>query len=654
MTYDLADPTDFLLQRFPIYRGWRRHLHSHPETAFNEHETSSFVAGRLREMGLAVETGLAGTGVVATLKGSRPGPSIGLRADMDALPIAETSAAPWRSLNPGASHACGHDGHMTMLLAAADYLSRERDISGTVHFVFQPAEEAAGGGQRMVEEGLFETFPMERIFGLHNWPGLPLGQVAIRPGAMMAAMDLFSFRLRARGVHAAMPHLGTDAIVAAGALAGSLQNIVSRAIDPHHPLVLSLTQIHGGQSLNALPDQVDLQGTLRYFDEAAGAVAHRRMREIAEGVARSHDVAIDLEIRPAYPVTSNETDATMASAARRLPEGREVVEEFTPSTASEDFAFMLTARPGAYAWIGNGRDTALHNPDFDFNDDLIPIGARYWIEVVGEALGTAGTRQSVRIGRRQDMRLSGKRALLVGAATGIGRATAIEFARNGARQVIADINREAAEDCAALCREAGGDAVAVACDVRDEISVKTVVDDAEATLGGLDTLVYLAGLQRTGEIASFDAGTWNAIFDVNARGTFFAAKYAGPAIQRAGGGSIITTSSLAGLRGAAGMASYAAAKGAVIAFTVALAQELAPHNIRVNSVLPGWIDTPFNNPAIELMGGVEAHAEIVRRIVPLGRQGTPEDVAPIYVFLASEESRYITAKSMMVDGGMAH
>lgn len=393
MTSDAPDPTDFLMQRFPIHREWRQHLHRHPETAFNEHETSSFVAARLTEMGLDVARGLAGTGVVATLKGARPGPAIGLRADMDALPLSETGTPPWRSVNPGISHACGHDGHITMLLAAADYLSREPDIGGTIHFVFQPAEEAAGGGRRMVEEGLFEAFPMERIFGLHNWPGLPLGQVAVKPGAMMAAMDLFSFRVRARGVHAAMPHLGTDAIVAAGALAGSLQNVVSRAIDPHHPLVLSLTQIHGGQSLNALPEHVDLQGTLRYFDEAAGIIAHRRMREIADGVARSHDVAIDFEINPAYPVTTNDAaaTATMVRAAERLPAAMDIISQFTPSTASEDFAFMLQARPGAYAWIGNGRDTALHNPDFDFNDELIPIGARYWIEVVDAALATAGT-----------------------------------------------------------------------------------------------------------------------------------------------------------------------------------------------------------------------------------------------------------------------
>lgn len=252
------------------------------------------------------------------------------------------------------------------------------------------------------------------------------------------------------------------------------------------------------------------------------------------------------------------------------------------------------------------------------------------------------------------MRLNGKRALLIGAATGIGRAAAHDFAREGAAVVIADLNHAEAEATAAAIRAEGGKASAVACDVRDEHSVKTVVEAAEKALGGLDTMVFLAGLQRIGYIDTFEASVWDALFEVNVRGTFFAVKYGSEAIKRAGGGSIITTSSLAGLRGAAGMTAYAAAKGAVIAFTVAMAQELAPHKIRVNSVLPGWIDTPFNTPSIELMGGVAAHAEVIQRIVPLGRQGTPEDVSPMYVFLASEESRYITAKSMMVDGGMAH
>jgi dihydroanticapsin dehydrogenase len=243
---------------------------------------------------------------------------------------------------------------------------------------------------------------------------------------------------------------------------------------------------------------------------------------------------------------------------------------------------------------------------------------------------------------------------MIGAATGIGRAAAIQFAENGASVVIADINLPAAAETAAGLARPGQHASAIACDVCDEESLRDVVAAAESRMDGIDTLVFFAGLQKLGHAEQFSAADWDAVFNVNARGTFFATKHVVPVIRKAGGGSIITTSSLAGLRGAPGMTGYAAAKGAVIAYTVALAQELAPDNIRVNSVLPGWIDTPFNNPAIALMGGVEAHGDIVRRIVPLGRQGTPDEVAPIYVFLASEESRYITAKQMMVDGGMAH
>lgn len=252
------------------------------------------------------------------------------------------------------------------------------------------------------------------------------------------------------------------------------------------------------------------------------------------------------------------------------------------------------------------------------------------------------------------MRLAGKRALMIGAATGIGRAAALQFANNGASLVIADINLPAAEEAVKSMAKPDQHASALVCDVRDEASVQEAVSQAERRMGGIDTLVFFAGLQRLGHVEEFSGDDWDAVFEVNARGTFLATKHAVPVIRKAGGGSIITTSSLAGLRGAPGMTGYAAAKGAVIAYTVALAQELAPDNIRVNSVLPGWIDTPFNNPAIALMGGAEAHGEVVRRIVPLGRQGTPDEVAPIYVFLASEESRYITAKQMMVDGGMAH
>lgn len=249
------------------------------------------------------------------------------------------------------------------------------------------------------------------------------------------------------------------------------------------------------------------------------------------------------------------------------------------------------------------------------------------------------------------MRLKDKKALLIGAATGIGRATAFDFYQNGASVVIADINKSGADTVA---NELGENASSIYCDVSSEDSVAEAVTEAETRLSEINTIVVFAGQMKTGEINSFAAADWDSLFQINVRGTFFVAKHGLPAMIKAGGGSFITTSSLAGLRGAAGMAAYASAKGAVLAFTTALAQEMAPHNIRVNSVLPGWIDTPFNESAIKLMGGAEKHQSIVERLVPLGRQGTPEEVAPIYTFLASEESRYITAKQMMVDGGMAH
>lgn len=252
------------------------------------------------------------------------------------------------------------------------------------------------------------------------------------------------------------------------------------------------------------------------------------------------------------------------------------------------------------------------------------------------------------------MRLSGKRALLIGAATGIGRACARDFAANGASVMIADINEAGAKETAELVRKTGAAAHVQRCDITSESSVRETVEAAEQALDGLDTLVVFAGMMRTGPVDSFDAQTWDTLFAVNARGTFLVAKYGAPALRRAGGGSLITTASLAGLRGAPGMTAYAASKGAVIAFTTALAQELAPSNIRVNSVLPGWIDTPFNNPAIDYMGGTKKHGDIVRGLIPLGRQGVPEEVSPLYVFLASDEARYITAKAMQVDGGMAH
>ncbi|WP_395382597.1 M20 family metallopeptidase [Mesorhizobium sp. UC22_110] len=303
----------FFRDRQAIYAGWRQHLHQFPEVAFQEHKTAAYIAERLAEMGLAVETGLAGTGLVATLEGDEPGPALGLRADMDALPILEESKLTYRSRHHGVSHACGHDGHMTMLLAAADYLSRHR-LAGSVRFIFQPAEEAEGGGRRMVEEGLFDRFPVDAIFGLHNWPGLPLGTVAVRPGPMMAAMDLFTVTIKASGVHAALPHLGTDAIVAAGTLISSLQSITSRAVDAMQPVVVSLTQIHGGNSLNALPGEVVLHGTVRAFSEQARATVQQRLEQIVNGIAIAHDVKAVLAFTPKYPATINDPGVAAAAA----------------------------------------------------------------------------------------------------------------------------------------------------------------------------------------------------------------------------------------------------------------------------------------------------------------------------------------------------
>lgn len=381
MNSRLKKAAQFFAERSETHRDWRHHLHQHPEVAFQEQDTSSFLVERLSEMGLAVKTGFATTGVVASIEGTQPGPVIGFRADMDALPLQEQGCLPYKSLRSGVTHACGHDGHMAMLLAAADFLSRQSEICGSLHFIFQPAEEAAGGGRVMVDDGLFDHAKCDMVFGLHNWPSLENGIIAVRPGPMMAAMDLFKVTVTGAGVHAALPHLGTDTIVAAGALTQSLQAIVSRAIDPHQQLVLSITQIHGGHSLNALPETVTLHGTIRYFDSETAAVAHKRMQEVAKGVALSHDVAITMEIKSQYPVTTNDplAAATMLRAAELSPACTGTITNFAPSMASEDFAFMLAARKGGYAWIGNGRPTALHNPEFDFNDEILPLGAQYWV-----------------------------------------------------------------------------------------------------------------------------------------------------------------------------------------------------------------------------------------------------------------------------------
>ncbi len=363
---------------------WRRHLHAFPETAFEEHETSAFIAGLLRSFGLDVHQGLAGTGVVATLEGSRPGPSIGLRADMDALNIAEQNGVPHSSRRPGKMHACGHDGHVAMLLGAAKYLSETRNFGGTVRFIFQPAEENEGGGQRMVEDGLFQQFPVDAVYGLHNWPGQTFGTVALTAGPLMAAFDVFELRIVGRGGHGALPHETIDPVIVAGEMIGALQTIASRSVHPVDSAVVSVTQIHGGESWNVIPSEVVLKGTTRSFKAGVQDRIEARMREIARGICDAHGATSTLRYERRCPPTVSSAAETefSARAAVKLAGASRVIRDPMPSMASEDFACMLRERPGSYVWLGTGGGPSLHNPAYDFNDEILPIGASYWALLV--------------------------------------------------------------------------------------------------------------------------------------------------------------------------------------------------------------------------------------------------------------------------------
>ena len=365
---------------------WRRDFHACPELGYQEQETSRRVAELLASFGLQVHRGLAGTGVVATLENG-PGPVIGLRADMDALPITELSDVGYKSRNPGVMHACGHDGHSAMLLATAAHLAQPRRFRGTVHFVFQPAEENLGGARKMVEEGLFARFPMDAIYALHNWPGMPLGQVAIGSGAMMASLDAFEITLTGKSCHAAMPERGADPIVAAAQLIMALQTIPSRRLSPQESTVVSITQISGGEAINVLPDKVVLRGTFRCLNNQV----RERVRGLIESYVAAQPQVSDVEGKiawyPGYPVTINhpaEAQKVREVASALLGESV-VIWNGNPSMASEDFACMLEACPGAYFWIGTDGETAskpLHNAGYDFNDELIPHGVALWTTLV--------------------------------------------------------------------------------------------------------------------------------------------------------------------------------------------------------------------------------------------------------------------------------
>ena len=370
--------------------GWRQHIHRTPELGFDLHQTADFVAARLKEFGCdEVVTGIARTGVVGIIKGRLgPGATVGLRADMDALPIKETTGKPYASTVAGKMHACGHDGHTAMLLGAAKYLAETRNFAGSVAVIFQPAEEGGGGGHEMVKEGLMERFAISRVFGMHNMPGLPVGQFAIRPGPIMAATAEFTIRVTGRGGHAAMPHQSIDPIVAASQIVLALQTIAARTIDPLEAVVVSVTKFHGGDAYNVIPEQVELAGTVRTLKKEVAALTRERMQTICEGIAKASGTAVAFQYHPNYPVTVNAADeAVFAGDVAATVAGEAAIHRaIAPLMGGEDFSYMLDARPGAFIFIGNGDTANLHHPGYDFNDEAIPHGVSYWVKLAETAL----------------------------------------------------------------------------------------------------------------------------------------------------------------------------------------------------------------------------------------------------------------------------
>ena len=373
---------------------WRRDFHMHPELGFEEHRTAGIVADKLREFGCdAVVTGIAGTGVVGVIHGSggATGRAIGLRADMDALPIQEATGLPHASTTPGKMHACGHDGHTAMLLGAAKYLAETRNFAGTVHVIFQPAEEGGGGGDVMVREGLFERFPMERVFGLHNWPNAAAGTFLWREGPVMAAVANLEVTITGKGAHGALPYLGTDPIVAAAGIVQALQSVVARNLDAADAGVITIGSIHGGDTYNVIPETVRMLGTARWFSPAVGDVLERRFLEVVQSVATGFGARAEAAFLRAYPATVNEAESTaLARRAAEAVSGAERVAHMPkPTMGAEDFAFMLNAKPGSYLMLGGGRspdDASVHHPLYDFNDEILPIGASYWARLAEDLL----------------------------------------------------------------------------------------------------------------------------------------------------------------------------------------------------------------------------------------------------------------------------
>lgn len=373
-----------------LMRAWRQDFHRHPETAYEEVRTSGIVAQLLRDWDIETYQGLAKTGVVGVLKGNQAGPMIGLRADMDALDILEANEFAHCSTVKGKMHACGHDGHTAMLLGAAKYLSEHQDFAGTAVFIFQPAEENECGGGRMIAEGLFEQFPVDAVFGMHNWPDLPLGKAAVHDDEVMASFDCFDIDIRGRGCHGAHPEQGVDSVAVAAQIISALQLVVSRNIAATDKAVLSVTQMHGGDMYNIIPAQVRLSGGTRSFRPPIRDLLESRICDTAQGIAQALGAQAEVHYDRRYPPTRNHLAQAryVLEISRRLLGAENVIHNPPPSAAAEDFAIMLEHKPGAYFWIGNGRhhpDATLHNPHYDFNDELLAIGANLWVALMQNA-----------------------------------------------------------------------------------------------------------------------------------------------------------------------------------------------------------------------------------------------------------------------------
>ena len=371
---------------------WRRDIHQHPELKFEENRTADLVAAKLEEFGIEIHRGLAKTGVVGTIRNG-DGPSIGLRADMDALPLEEKNTFKHASSNPGKMHACGHDGHTAMLLGAAKHLASSKNFKGTVNFIFQPAEEGGGGGELMIKEGLFEMFPVDSVYGLHNWPGMPAGIFGVGSGPIMASVDTFDLTINGRGGHAAMPDQCIDPIVIASQVVTALQTIPSRNTHPVDSVVISVTQIHAGDAYNVIPDSVQMHGTVRTFQPETRKEIPSSMLRVAEGVCAAYGGTCELNYMSGYPATINsvaETEISAKAVVDLLGE-ENIIRNPTPSMGGEDFSYMLEARPGCYVWLGIGPGKGeggcmLHSSHYDFNDDVLPIGASYWVKLVENEL----------------------------------------------------------------------------------------------------------------------------------------------------------------------------------------------------------------------------------------------------------------------------